>query len=84
MKCIVKDCPNHYFDGKFIGDLCAPCHEFITTGKGIHSQAYRNTVGKLIQSIKPSDEHRANPNDYLGGEEGIMLLDNILEKLQET
>jgi hypothetical protein len=26
----------------FVGDLCAPCHEFVATGRGIHSQAYRN------------------------------------------
>jgi len=43
MKCIVKDCENHEHEGKFIGDLCSPCHEFITTGIGVHSQAYRNT-----------------------------------------
>ncbi len=43
MKCIVKDCKNHTNEGGFIGDLCSPCHEFITTGQGVCSQAYRNT-----------------------------------------
>jgi hypothetical protein len=44
MKCIVKDCENHTHQGKFVGELCAPCYEFITEGKGKHSQVFRNTV----------------------------------------
>jgi len=49
MKCIVKDCENHTHEGKFVGDLCSPCHAFITTGEGGQSQAYRNAtkVGAL-------------------------------------
>ena len=43
IKCIVKDCQNHRHEGKFVGDLCSPCHTFITTGEGEHSQAYRNS-----------------------------------------
>ena len=43
-KCIVKDCENHRHQGTFVGDLCAPCHEFITTGKGDWSQVYRNAT----------------------------------------
>ena len=43
IKCIVKDCQNHKYEGKFVGDLCSPCHTFITTGEGMYSQAYRNT-----------------------------------------
>jgi hypothetical protein len=30
-KCLVMDCPNCSDAGAFIGDLCAPCHEAITT-----------------------------------------------------
>ena len=41
-KCIVMDCVNHTDEGEFIGDLCAPCHRFVTSGAGVHSQAYRN------------------------------------------
>lgn len=43
-KCIVLHCENHSQEGNFIGDLCAPCYEYITTGNGKHSQAYRNTL----------------------------------------
>ena len=48
LKCIVKDCENHRHEGGFTGDLCNPCYEFITTGKGIYSQAYRNTQTKPL------------------------------------
>ena len=41
--CIVKGCSNHRGEGLFIGELCSPCHTFITTGEGKHSQAYRNS-----------------------------------------
>lgn len=44
MKCIVKDCENHKDQGVFVGVLCMPCYNFLTTGEGIHSQLYRNTV----------------------------------------
>lgn len=42
MKCIVKNCLNNRYEGRFIGDLCSPCFEFIAKEKGIYSQAYRN------------------------------------------
>ena len=42
-KCVVQDCENHQHEGSFNGDLCSPCFQFIAHGKGINSQAYRNT-----------------------------------------
>ena len=50
-KCITKDCTNHVNEGKFVGDLCGPCWEYITNGKGIHSQAYRNAQPKEPQYL---------------------------------
>jgi hypothetical protein len=44
MKCIVKDCENHVHQGNFVGAICAPCNQFLTTGEGKYSQLYRNTV----------------------------------------
>ena len=32
--CIVKGCINDKSQGRFVGDLCSPCHAFIATGKG--------------------------------------------------
>lgn len=43
MKCFVKGCENHDHEGRFMGYLCLPCHNFIA-GKsgGEYSQAARN------------------------------------------
>lgn len=61
-KCIVKDCANHKHEGLFVGDLCAPCHSFITEVKGRDSQAFRNAElqaaslkiqhGRLLDALK--------------------------------
>ena len=48
MKCIVKDCANHMHGGRFVGELCTPCHTFITTGEGTYSQAYRNSQRQWV------------------------------------
>jgi hypothetical protein len=48
VKCIVEDCENHRHEGGFVGNLCIPCHEFITTGEGVYSQAYRNTKREWV------------------------------------
>ena len=32
-ECMVKGCTNKKNEGGFVGDLCSPCHEMITTGK---------------------------------------------------
>ena len=53
MKCIVFNCENKKHQGGFVGELCSPCHEFITTNKGKFSQAYRNSFVELTdQEIK--------------------------------
>ena len=68
MKCIVKDCANHMHEGRFVGELCTPCHTFITTGEGTYSQAYRNSqrewVGLTYEEIK--DVHSSEPMDDYG------------------
>ena len=60
-KCVVKDCENHKHQGGFTGDLCNPCYEFITTGKGVYSQAYRNTQTKPL-----SDDEIEQLREYHG------------------
>jgi len=53
-KCIVFGCLNHKDEGTFVGDLCGPCHNFITTGKGDvagSSQVYRNAVSCFIERL---------------------------------
>ena len=61
-KCIVMNCENHSNEGEFVGDLCFPCHEFVSSGCGIHSQAYRNA--KHVEPRKMTfDLEFLHPND---------------------
>jgi hypothetical protein len=39
----------------------------------------REACAKLIE---PSEDHRANPNDYIAEEQGIELLDGIAAKIR--
>ena len=41
--CITLNCPNRVGQGMFVGDLCSPCHSYLTTMSGRYSQLYRNT-----------------------------------------
>ena len=56
MKCAVKNCENHFGEGKFVGLLCYPCHEFITGEGGVYSQAYRNSNDMIKQAVKAERE----------------------------
>jgi hypothetical protein len=53
-KCIVRNCNNRTGEGSFKGNLCTPCHTFITTGQGRYSQMYRNSVGMVLQKVGES------------------------------
>lgn len=50
VKCTVENCPNMTHEGEFIHSICAPCWEFLGHGRGVTSQAYRNSREKFIQS----------------------------------
>lgn len=54
IKCIVMNCVNHKDEGKFVGELCYPCHSFIVKGEGIHSQAYRNAAAIAAKHLGDS------------------------------
>ena len=59
MRCIVKDCINHEHEGRFIGQLCSPCFEYLSTEEGVYSQAYRN-VQKLVEQEREECAKIAN------------------------
>jgi hypothetical protein len=50
-RCIVKNCTNRTNEGSFVGGLCSPCHNFITTGQGQFSQMYRNSLGIVLREV---------------------------------
>jgi hypothetical protein len=54
-RCIAFECKNYRDEGEFKGDLCTPCHHFITHG-GLgdvsnHSQVYRNAVDHFTSRL---------------------------------
>jgi hypothetical protein len=57
--CIVMSCVNQSDQGTFIGDLCLPCHRYITTGEGVHSQAYRNSMLWCLERAARECDHAA-------------------------
>lgn len=54
IRCIVKHCQNHTDEGKFVGELCSPCHTFITKGRGKYSAAYR-LAERATKKPQPTD-----------------------------
>jgi len=60
-KCIVKDCLNKRSQGVFVGGLCVPCHDFITTGKADfgNCQAARNAVSFAASGLNKLIETHA-------------------------
>lgn len=50
-KCIVFKCSNHTGEGKFIGPICLPCHNMITTGKLGPSDSFLGEIKDLINTL---------------------------------
>jgi hypothetical protein len=50
VKCIVMGCLNHSDGGQMIGELCAPCHEMLTTGKVHHTNS--TFIGVLFRDLR--------------------------------
>ena len=57
MKCVVHDCKNEEWAGKFVGNLCAPCHKFFTEMIEIdtYSQGAKNFVIDCKNYLKNSE-----------------------------
>jgi hypothetical protein len=49
-KCIIYGCCNEKHQGEFIGDICKPCYEIITTGKAEHNST--NFIHNLYDEYK--------------------------------
>ena len=68
--CIVKDCKNRSDQGGFVGDLCGPCHRFITQGIGTHSQVYKNAkrvLGMKMASVELTDDFGNSYKEFIEG-----------------
>lgn len=58
MKCIVDKCENQEWQGRFHGNLCMPCYEFLAKElerKKQFSQAYRNHINKCVDYLRQNE-----------------------------
>jgi hypothetical protein len=69
-KCLVFGCSNRKHQGKFIGDLCGPCHQMITTGCIGSGETFIHTLVK-----------EANTNYSRGWDEA---LDEVIAKAERA
>ena len=58
INCLIPGCTNRSNEGNFVGEVCRPCYEYLRTGEGKHSQAYRNYLSlsrkqRKITLLKP-------------------------------
>lgn len=51
-RCIVHGCRNHRHQGRFIGDLCAPCHSYITTGRVGPTTSFLGKLDGMMDALK--------------------------------
>jgi hypothetical protein len=46
-ECIIKGCLNEKGQGKFVGDICSPCFDHITTGKVGPTTSFLKNIGRF-------------------------------------
>jgi len=52
-ECIVAGCKNRKSQGKFVGDICSPCYEMITTGNvNINSTNFISSLNSKFKELK--------------------------------
>lgn len=51
-KCIVFGCNNRTDEGRFVGKLCKPCYEYITTGKIGPTTSFLGDMKKRIDFLE--------------------------------
>jgi len=61
-KCLVKGCENHSHQGQFIGNLCMPCHQAITTGVAGHGNGF---IGELYRDNKALAAEKVSKQENL-------------------
>lgn len=51
-ECLVLGCTNKKHQGSFVGDLCWPCYNMLTTGKLGCGKTYFHEMAKQIERLK--------------------------------
>ena len=66
-KCIVHGCSNHADQGRFVGEMCSPCHTMITTGKVMPTDSFLNQITSLEAEITRLTSERDELRELLAG-----------------
>lgn len=61
-ECMVKGCTNKKHEGNFVGDMCVPCYEMITTGEIKYGKTF---IHDLRDKIVKHEELLSNLTDVL-------------------
>lgn len=52
-ECIIHGCINKKSQGNFVGDLCVPCYEMITTGKVKYGDTFIHHMYADLIALQP-------------------------------
>lgn len=55
-KCIVYGCENYKHEGYFIGDLCSPCHNMITSGKPNYGATFIHDLRDQVKELEAENQ----------------------------
>jgi hypothetical protein len=60
-KCLVHKCENFTDQGRFVGDLCAPCHQILTTGYVGPTSSFLGEMNKRLVELENEVETLREP-----------------------
>jgi len=55
-KCIVSGCANHKHEGLFVGDLCGPCFQMLTTGDTNYGNTFIHELQSRVETLEQALE----------------------------
>jgi hypothetical protein len=51
-KCIVAGCVNHKHEGLFVGDLCGPCFQMLTSGDSNYGNTFIHELQARVKTLE--------------------------------
>jgi len=51
-KCIVSGCANHKHEGLFVGDLCGPCFQMLTSGDPNYGNTFIHELQARVKTLE--------------------------------
>ena len=51
-KCIILGCTNHKLQGRFIGNLCGPCHDMLVSGEPKFGQTFVHEMRERVEVLE--------------------------------